>query len=51
MEPPKSKWYSQTGLNARGQAKVERVREYVAELEKIASSCEFTSDYFETEIL
>ncbi|KAF4532836.1 hypothetical protein B566_EDAN018014 [Ephemera danica] len=51
IEPPKSKFFSRTAINSRRQAKGERVREYVAELCKLAGSCEFRKEDFDLEVL
>ncbi|KAF4514140.1 UNVERIFIED_CONTAM: hypothetical protein B566_EDAN019197 [Ephemera danica] len=51
IEPPSSMWYSRSKLCARMQGKGERVREYVAELRKIAAFCEFSAANFDIEVL
>ncbi|KAF4521095.1 hypothetical protein B566_EDAN009050 [Ephemera danica] len=51
IEPPKSKFYSRIAIYSRKQAKGERVREYVAELCKLAADCGFRKEDFDLEVL
>ncbi|KAF4530608.1 hypothetical protein B566_EDAN018686, partial [Ephemera danica] len=51
IEPPKSLFFSRSELNCRMQHKGESIREYTAELCKLAASCDFAAEKFNLEVL